>query len=112
LGKNTNAIKRNKYASKEVDLEVNAEQKHNIKGPSNISENVTKFECNKVKLHSQIINSILELGNVCYHLVQDLLSSCLLYKNVQIKIYKTIILPLVLYRHEIQYIEDVLRTGC
>jgi hypothetical protein len=35
-------------------------------------------------------------GNVCYHWVQNLLSSCLLSKNVKIRIFKTIILPLVL----------------
>jgi hypothetical protein len=36
-------------------------------------------------------------GNVCYHSVQNLLSSCLLSKNINIIIYKTIILPVVLY---------------
>jgi hypothetical protein len=36
-------------------------------------------------------------GNACYHSVQNLLSSCLLPKNVKIRIYKTIILPVVLY---------------
>jgi hypothetical protein len=35
-------------------------------------------------------------GNACYHSVQNLLSSRLLSKNVKIRIYKTIILPLVL----------------
>ena len=33
----------------------------------------------------------------CYHSVQDLLSSRLLSKNVKIKIYRTIISPVVLY---------------
>jgi hypothetical protein len=44
----------------------------------------------------------LNSGNVCYHSVQNLLSSCLLSKNVQIRIYeyKTMILPVVLYRCE------------
>jgi hypothetical protein len=37
------------------------------------------------------------LGNACYHSVQKLLSSRLLSKNVKIKIYKTIILPVILY---------------
>jgi hypothetical protein len=36
-------------------------------------------------------------GNACYHSVQNLLSSHLLSKNVHIKIYQTIILPVVLY---------------
>jgi hypothetical protein len=36
-------------------------------------------------------------GNACYHSVQNLLSSRLLSKNIKIRIYKTIILPVVLY---------------
>jgi hypothetical protein len=39
----------------------------------------------------------LNSGNACYHLVQNLLSSRLLSKNKRIRIYKTIILPVVLY---------------
>jgi hypothetical protein len=42
----------------------------------------------------------LNSGNVCYHLVQNLLSSSLLSKNVKVRIYKTIILPVVLYGRE------------
>jgi hypothetical protein len=33
----------------------------------------------------------------CYHSAQNLLSSLLLSKNLKIRIYKTIILPMVLY---------------
>ena len=43
------------------------------------------------------IKSRLKLGNACYHSVQNLLSSSLLSKNLNIKIYRTIILPVVLY---------------
>jgi len=43
------------------------------------------------------IRSRLRLGNACYHSVQNLLSSRLLSKNVKIKIYRTVILPDVLY---------------
>jgi hypothetical protein len=39
----------------------------------------------------------LNFGNACYHSVQNLLSSRLLSKNLKIIIYKTIILPVVLY---------------
>jgi hypothetical protein len=39
----------------------------------------------------------LNSGNACYHPVQNLLSSHLLSKNVKIRIYVTIILPVVLY---------------
>jgi len=43
------------------------------------------------------IKSRLKLGNACCHLVQNLMSSSVLSKNIKIKIYRTIILPLVLY---------------
>jgi len=36
-------------------------------------------------------------GNACYHLMQNVLSCSLLSKNIKIKIYTTIILPVVLY---------------
>ena len=36
-------------------------------------------------------------GNACYHSVQNPLSSSLLSKKLKIKIYRTIILPVVLY---------------
>jgi hypothetical protein len=39
----------------------------------------------------------LNSGNACYHSVQNLLSSRLLSKNVRTRIYKSIILPVVLY---------------
>ena len=42
------------------------------------------------------IKSKLKSGNACYHLVQSS-SSSLLSKNLKIKIYRTIILPVVLY---------------
>ena len=38
-----------------------------------------------------------KLGNACYHSVQNLLSSRLLSKNLKIKIYRTIIFPVVFY---------------
>ena len=43
----------------------------------------------------------LMLGDACYYSVQNLLSSSLLSKTVKIKIYRTIILPVVLYGCEI-----------
>jgi hypothetical protein len=46
------------------------------------------------------IKSRLKLGNACYHSVQNLLSSRLLCKNLKIKIYRTIILPVVVYGFE------------
>jgi hypothetical protein len=44
-------------------------------------------------LINEEINTRLNLGNACYHSVQNLLSSRLLSKNLKIKIQKTIILP-------------------
>jgi hypothetical protein len=43
------------------------------------------------------IKSILNSGYACYYLVQNPLSSSLLSKNIKIKIYRTIILHVVLY---------------
>jgi len=43
------------------------------------------------------IKSRLRSENACYHSVQKLLSSRLLSKNLKIKIYRTINLPVVLY---------------
>ena len=43
------------------------------------------------------IKSRLKIGNACYHSVENLLSSSLLSKNLKIKIYRTIFLPVVLY---------------
>jgi len=39
----------------------------------------------------------LRSGNACYHSVKNILSSRLLPKNLKIKIYRIIILPVVLY---------------
>jgi hypothetical protein len=47
-------------------------------------------------MHKEI-KSRLNSGNACYHSVQSLLSSRLLSRNVKVKIYKTIILRVVLY---------------
>ena len=46
---------------------------------------------------SEEIKSRLRLGNARYNSVQNLLSSRLLSKNLKIKIYRTIILPVVLW---------------
>ena len=79
----------------------NAGQKHSVRTDS-IFKRVEEFKYLRTTLTHQ--NSILEeikrrlrLGNACYHSVQNLLSSRLLSKNLKIKIYKTIILPVVLY---------------
>jgi hypothetical protein len=74
----------------------------NIKTGSRSFENVAEFRylgttvTSQNLIHGEIMNGLYS-GNACYHSVQNLLSSCLLSKNVKIKIYKTIILPVVLY---------------
>jgi hypothetical protein len=46
------------------------------------------------------IKTRLNSGNACYHSVQNILSSRLLSKDIKIRIYNTIILPVVLYECE------------
>jgi hypothetical protein len=80
----------------------NAGQNHDIKTANRSFKNVTQFRylgttVRNQNLIQEEIKRRLNSGNACYHSVQNLLSSCLLLKNVGIIIYKTIILPLVLY---------------
>jgi hypothetical protein len=51
---------------------------------------------NRDLIHDEIKRR-LNSGNACYHSVQNLLSSCLLSKNLNIRIYKALILPVVLH---------------
>jgi hypothetical protein len=51
---------------------------------------------NQNEIHDET-KSRLNSGNACYYSVQNLLSSCLISKNLKIKIYRTVILPVVLY---------------
>jgi hypothetical protein len=46
------------------------------------------------------IKSRLNSGSACYHSVQSPRSSHLLSGNLKVKIYKTIILPFILYGYE------------
>jgi hypothetical protein len=77
-------------------------QKHSINIAHRSFEDVAKFKYLGTTLTDQNcmheeINSRQNSGNACYHSVQSLLSSRLPSRNVKIKIYKTIILPFVLY---------------
>jgi hypothetical protein len=120
VGGNINTIKKITEAlldaSKEVGLEVNPEktkyklisrchktgQKYSIKIAIRCFEDVAKFKyfgktrTDQNHMHEGI-KSKLNSGNACYLSVQSLLSSCLLSRNLKLKIYKTIILPVVLY---------------
>jgi hypothetical protein len=46
-------------------------------------------------------------GNDCYHSVQNVLSFCLLPKNIKIRICKTIILPLGTPRHACRCVDNI-----
>jgi hypothetical protein len=51
---------------------------------------------NRNSIHEEI-KSRLKSGNACYHLVNNLSSSRLLLKNIKIRVYRTVVLPVVLY---------------
>ena len=103
-------------ATKDTGLEVNADKtkymvmsgkqnaglSHTMKVDNISIERVEEFKYLGTTLTNQNsfqkeIKSRLKLGNACYHSVQNLLSSSLLSKNIKIKIYRTINLPIVLY---------------
>ncbi|PNF17549.1 hypothetical protein B7P43_G15564, partial [Cryptotermes secundus] len=80
----------------------NARQNHDITVENGCFENVAQFRylgttMTNQNLIQEEINGRLNSGNACYHSVQNLLSFRLLSKNIKIRIYKTIILPVVLY---------------
>jgi hypothetical protein len=80
----------------------NSGQNQNIRIANESFEKVAKFKYlgrtlkNKNDIHDEI-KSRLHLENAWYYSVQNLLSSHLISKNLQIKVHKTVILPVVLY---------------
>jgi len=120
LGGSVHCIKENAealvVASKEIGLEVNVDKtkymvmsrdqnagrSHNIMTENSTLERVEEFKylgkhfINQIYIQEEI-KSGLKSGNACYHSVQNLLSSRLPSKNLKIKIYGNIILPVVLY---------------
>jgi hypothetical protein len=51
---------------------------------------------NRNSIHEEI-NNRFKSGNACYHSVQNALSSRLIPKNTKIRVYRTLVLPVVLY---------------
>ena len=80
----------------------NAGQNHDIKTYNKSSERVEQFKYFRTTLThknsiQEEIKSRLKSGNACYHSVQNPLSFSMLSKNIKIKMYRTITLPVVLY---------------
>jgi hypothetical protein len=81
-----------------MSRDQNAGRSHNIKSDDSFFERVEEFKCLETNLTNQIsiqeeINSRLNSGNACCHSVHNLLSSILLFKNIKVKKYVTIIFP-------------------
>jgi len=123
LGGGIHTVKENAEAllaaTREIGMEVNADKtkykvtsrdqnagrNHSMRTDNITFESVEEFKYLGTTLTNQ--NSIQEeiksksrSENACYHLVQSLFSSRLLSKNLKTKIYRTIILPVVLYGRE------------
>jgi len=80
----------------------NAGRIHVMKIDNSFFERVEDCKCLGRNLENQNyiqeeIKSRLKSGNACYHSLQNLLCSSLLSKYLKMKMYRTIILPLVLY---------------
>jgi len=103
-------------ATKEIGVEVNTDKSkymvmsrdrnagrgHSVKTDNSSIEWVEEFKYSGTTLTDQNsiqeeIKSRLKLGSACFYSMQNLLSSKLLFKNFKIKIYRTIIFPVVLY---------------
>ncbi|KAJ4446839.1 hypothetical protein ANN_13537 [Periplaneta americana] len=120
LGENTQTVRENTEilleASRAIGLEVNPEKTKyiimsrdgNIVRNGNINIGDLSFEeVEKFKYLGATVTNIndtreeikrrINMGNACYYSVEKLLSSSLLSKNLKVRIYKTVILPILLY---------------
>jgi hypothetical protein len=135
LGGSVLTVKKNAEAlvaaTKEIGLEVNAQKTkymtvsrdqnagriHSMKMDDRPIERAEGIKYSGTTLTNQ--NSIqeeiktrLKLGNACYYSVQNLLSSSLLSKTLKIRIYRTIILAVVLYGRETWSLTLTEELGC
>jgi hypothetical protein len=102
-------------ASRDIGLETNAEktkymimshpnsgQNQNIRIANESFESLAKFRflgttlTNQNDIHDEM-KSRFNSGYACYYSAQNIMPSPLISKNLKIKMYKTIILPVVLY---------------
>ncbi|KAJ4450850.1 hypothetical protein ANN_02281 [Periplaneta americana] len=120
LGENQQTIRGNAEilveATKAIGLEVNPEKTkymimsrdQNIVRNENIKIGDLSFEeVEKFKYLGATVTNLndtreeikrrINMGNACYYSVEKLLSSSLLSKNLKVRIYKTVILPVLLY---------------
>ena len=120
MGGSVDTVKKNAEAlvaaTKEIGLELNAHKTkymtvsrdqnagriHSMKIDNSSIEKVEEFKYLGTTLTNQNfiqeeIKSRLKSGNGCYYSVQNLLSSRLVSKNLKLKIYRNIIMPVVLY---------------
>jgi hypothetical protein len=85
-----------------ISRHLNSGQNQNIRIANELFENVAKFKhlgttlTNQNDIHDEI-KSRLNSWNACYYSVRNLFSSRLISRNLNIKIYKTEILLVVLY---------------
>jgi hypothetical protein len=94
-------------------------QNHKIKTDNKSLERVEQFKylgttlTNRNSIQEEIA-SRLKSGKVCYHSVQDLLSSSSLSKNIKIKIYRIIIVPVVCMgvKYGLSHCGRNIGTGC
>ena len=85
-----------------MSRDQNAGRIHSVRMNNSTFERVEEFKDLGTTLTNQNsiaeeIKSRLRSGNACYYPVQNLLCSRLLSKILKLKIYRTIILPVVLY---------------
>ena len=85
-----------------MSRDKNAGRIHSVRIDNSTFERLEEFKYLRTTLTNQNsipeeIKSRLRSENACYHSMQNLLSSRLLSKNLKIKIYRTIMLPVVLY---------------